>query len=69
MSDEKGVNVVSIVCQKIAESAFEKHIIFKNADDDNIEGQSEIWWQFDKRLISETPQFLSFPPESLLLLK
>lgn len=70
-SKEEAVNSMKIKLLRFAETPFEVQYIVKN---EAVEDCHDIWWieskkEFDSEIREETPEYLNFPPEKLMLLR
>jgi molybdate transport system ATP-binding protein len=61
-------NLIRVKVTRRLEEPFEEVVLFTNADAKTCEEQGELWWKFSKYSNLALPEYLSIPPESLLLL-
>ncbi|MDR1587841.1 MAG: ATP-binding cassette domain-containing protein [Treponema sp.] len=62
-------NRIRVRLTRRLEEPFEEVVLFTNADAKGPEERGEIWWKFSKYSKTAVPEYLSVPPESLLLLR
>jgi molybdate transport system ATP-binding protein len=68
-ADAAAPNRIRLKVTHRLEEPFEEVVLFTNADAQGAEEQGELWWKFSKYAKLAVPEYLSIPPESLLLLR